>query len=115
MDLAGTLSNRETGALLRRLAIRADDVTTDNSLLRPVHTDKRRRMGLVPTAITAFLSERGEPADCAEIHAAVEAALGGCVSRSSTRNALRRMVNDSRRLVARVGRGTYVALPPVAD
>ena len=64
----------------------------------------RRRRGSVNGAIIEYLQTRSEGASVAEIQAAVEAALGGEVARSSVRGWLNK---NEGKIVTRIALGRY--------
>jgi hypothetical protein len=110
MDLLGTYSNQDLQGSLGRLAKKLAAVRASGEpRRRPVTRRQRpRRPGWVLKAVVQVLADRGEPMRAKDIHAAVEASVGGPVSWSSIKGALADHASGSSRRFVRIARGRYV-------
>jgi hypothetical protein len=109
-ELVGALGSRETRAGLSRLAKWLAEVRAGDGAVRtPVYRRQRpRRPGWVLKAVVQVLADREEPMRAKDIHAAVEASVGGPVSWSSIKGALADHASGSSRQFVRIARGRYV-------
>jgi hypothetical protein len=110
MDLLATYSNQELQGSLGRLAKKLAAVrASDGPRRRPVCRRQRsRRPGWVLKAVVQVLSDHGEPMRAKDIHAAVEALVGGPVGWSAVKQALASNVSGPSPRFVRVARGRYV-------
>ncbi len=109
VDLTGVLSNHDLQGSLGRLAKKLRAVRAGGEPQRQPTTCRQRprRPGWVLPAIVEVLTDRKEPMRAKDIHAAVEAMVGGSVARSSVKDALAsNVLGESPRFV-RIARGRY--------
>jgi hypothetical protein len=108
MDLVGLLSNHETSALFQSLTDRSwRQVRRRTRSAGGVAPDGRRKFGAVRDAIVNVLREaEGELRVC-EIHARVEAHIGGPVSRGSVKAYMRIGCTRKAPLFEYLGGGRY--------
>lgn len=109
MEVAGVLSNQDLQWRLRRV-VKKLAVLRARGEVRERHScrQRSRRPGWVTKAVVTVLAERDEPMRVKDIHAAVEALIGGPVAWSSVKQALCSNVSGPSPRFVRVARGRYV-------
>lgn len=109
MELLGAYSNQELQGSLERLVKKLATVRANGGPhRRPVSRRQRpRRPGWVLKTVVQVLTDRGEPMQAKDIHAAVEALVGEPVAWSSVKDALASNATGTSRRFVRVGYGRY--------
>lgn len=109
MDLIGVLSNQDLQGRLSRVVKKLATVRASGRVREPRSCRQRpRRPGWVTRAVVTVLAERDEPMRAKDIHAAVEALVGGPVVWSSVKQALASNVGGPSPRFMRIARGRYV-------
>lgn len=109
MEVTGVLSNQDLQGRLRRVIKKLAAVRAAGEV-QPRRTCRQRprRPGWVTKAVVTVLSEHDEPMRAKDIHAAVEALVGGPVAWSSVKQALCSNISGPVPRFVRIARGRYV-------
>ncbi len=109
MEAVEALSNQDLQGRLRRVVKKLADVRARGEVReRRSCRQRSRRPGWVLNAVVQVLTDRDGPMRAKDIHAAVEALVGGSVAWSSVKQALCSNVSGSSPRFVRIARGRYV-------
>jgi hypothetical protein len=109
MEAVGVLSNQDLHERLRRVVTKLAALRASSDVRKHRSSRQRpRRHGWVTKAVVTVLAEQDEPMRAKDIHAAVEALVGGPVAGSSVKQVLSSNVSGPSPRFVRIARGRYV-------